>query len=143
MIPVIGDPILDGIPTRPGVVRPPEGWEQAVIPVGDVGPFARVRSMGDGGMWRHHIFALTVIMSAARELDEKRWIHLSVARPSKLPDWEDITHVRNLFLGPEAMAIQVIAPASRHVSIHRYCMHLWHCLDGSPLPDFTRGGDSL
>lgn len=39
--------------------------------------------------------------------------------------------------------VQTFANASyysRHVNKHPYCLHLWRCLDGDVVPDFTRGG---
>lgn len=33
--------------------------------------------------------------------------------------------------------------AGKHVNKHPYCLHLWSCLDGPVLPDFTRGSDGI
>ena len=86
---------------------------------------------------------MKVIASGSRELDGKRWLHVSVSRPAKLPSWEDLKEVKDLFVGRDKVAYQVVAMASKHVNIHATCLHLWHCLDGDPLPDFTRGGRSI
>jgi hypothetical protein len=48
-----------------------------------------------------------------------------------------------MFIGDGRKAIQVFAPVAEHVNIHEFCLHLWHCLDGDPLPDFTRGGPTI
>lgn len=82
---------------------------------------------------------MTVIASACQESDGKRWVHLSCAYPSRLPTWTELTMIRDVLLGAHAKTIQVLAPKSEHVNIHPYCLHLWHCLDGDPLPDFTQG----
>jgi hypothetical protein len=86
---------------------------------------------------------LAVIMSGSVAEDGKRWLHVSLSRRDRLPNWGDIKHVRDVFLGPEKTAYQIIAPKSEWVNIHRYCLHLWHCVDGDPLPDFTRGVGSI
>lgn len=141
MTPHPGSPI-DRLPTRPADPGEPEGWEADCVPrVLPVGWTLHTRT-DDGAMFLHHS-GLSAIMSAAREQDGKRWIHLSIARRSRLPSWEELVAARNVFIGPEKLVVQVLAPAGRHISIHRYCLHLWHCLDGDPVPDFARGGDSL
>lgn len=86
---------------------------------------------------------LSLIMSGCYELDGKRWLHLSIARPDRLPTWEELKDAKTLFLGRETMAIQVIPPESTYVNLHPFCLHLWHCLDGDPCPDFTAGGGTI
>lgn len=85
----------------------------------------------------------TVIVSGAVEQDGKRWLHVSTARPDRLPSYDDMVTVKEMFIGREAHAISVMPPRAEHVNIHVHCLHLWHCLDGSPLPDFTRGGRTI
>lgn len=115
--------------------RPREGWRKIHrTPDG----CAFVNNEGHEG---HD--AMTVIISGAREEDGKRWVHLSVARPDRLPSYHELVAVKETFIGAERKAISVFAPRSEHVNIHEYCLHLWHCVDGDPLPDFTGGGATL
>lgn len=87
---------------------------------------------------------MSVIESIATELDGRRWHHVSVARPDRVPTWDDIAMVKRVWLGHGVLAIQVIPPTSKHVNIHPYCLHLWSCAElGSLLPDFTRGGKTI
>lgn len=86
---------------------------------------------------------LTVIVSAARELDGKRWLHVSVARPHRLPEWSDLRMVKDLFMGKDRMAVQILPSERKHVNLHPFCLHLWSCLDGDVHPDFTQGGPSI
>lgn len=88
---------------------------------------------------------LSVIASGCTEEDGQRWIHLSCAYmdTKRLPEWDVLVRARDVVLGHDAKALQVLAPRSEHINIHRYCLHLWHCVDGDPLPDFTRGGLGL
>ena len=98
----------------------------------------------DGAAWSNG--RLAVILSANTELDDKRWLHLSVSMmgdPDRLPSWGDLLEVRNLFLGEEALCLHLVPPKSEHVNIHAGVLHLWHCMDGRPTPDFTRGSGSL
>lgn len=88
---------------------------------------------------------LKVIMSGAVELDSKEWIHLSVSRRNRLPSWRDLVLVKTLFIGAERTAYQVLPDHRRHVNIHPFCLHLWAPQNSGedPLPDFTRGGNSI
>ena len=86
---------------------------------------------------------LSVIVSVARELDGKRWLHVSCARAKQLPSWQDLRDLKDLFIGAERTALQVLPPANKHVNIHPFCLHLFSCLDGDVTPDFTGGGDTI
>ena len=86
---------------------------------------------------------LSVILSAAVEQDGRRWLHVSLARRTRLPSWDDVRQVKELFIGRDRPAVQVLPAASRYINIHPHCLHLWSCLDGDPLPDFARGGETI
>lgn len=102
----------------------------------------KVKDSNDGAAYRGPK-GLTVILSVAKELDGFLWLHVSVAHRDRLPTYEELKLAKALFIGREKQAIQVFAPESKHVNLHPNCLHLWHCLNGQPLPDFTRGGKSL
>ena len=72
------------------------------------------------------------------EVDGARWVHASYSRPARMPSYEDGCLVKERFIGPEARAIAIFAPASKHMNHHPYCLHLWACLDDDRLPDFQR-----
>lgn len=83
---------------------------------------------------------LLVICTAAREADGKRWMHVSMSRRKRLPSYDDMCLVKDVFVGRERMALQVFARKSQHVNINPYVLHLWSCLDGDPTPDFRHAG---
>lgn len=124
------------------------GWETTDALVATVLPnptpvgWTQLQRSSDGASYNHSN-GLVAIVTVANELDGKRWVHLSVSRAARLPSWDDLTSARDAFLGPEALAVQVLAPKSRHINIHAHCLHLWKCLDGDPVPDFARGGRSI
>lgn len=97
----------------------------------------------DGFMYVNRKRRLSVIISGSREEDGKKWIHLSIAHPERLPKWQELIELRDSFLGNKTLCLQVLPPKSRHVNIHKFCLHLWHCVDGDPIPDFTRGHGSI
>lgn len=110
--------------------RPPMGWECLQVSL-------------DGAKFRRILTDHTVIVSHDREDDGKQWAHFSMAHPKRLPTWDELVDAKEKFLGVESKAIQVLAPRSEWVNIHPHCLHLFVCLDGDALPDFTRGGGSL
>ncbi len=97
----------------------------------------------DGWHWVQMLTGLSVILSGEKEADERRWMHASVAAPTRLPTWDELRAVKEWTLGTEAKAIQVIPPRSQYVNLHPYCLHLFACIDGDGLPDFTHGSGSL
>ena len=70
----------------------------------------------------------------------RKWIHISAARPDRLPSWDDLKQVKRVIAGPERQAIQVIPRDSEYVNFHPNCLHLFVCLDDDPIPSFAQGG---
>ena len=69
------------------------------------------------------------------------WIHASIAWADHMPEYEDLTSLKEAVFGPEREAYQVFPPASRHVSIHDFALHLWGRADGSGvLPELGTEG---
>lgn len=68
--------------------------------------------------------------------DGRWWLHVSCAKHSKLPTWNDLKEVKESFIGIDKKAIQILPEAKKYVNIHPYCLHLYHCPEDG-LPDFT------
>lgn len=83
---------------------------------------------------------LIVGYSEAIEKDGRRWRHVSASKPKRVPNYEEMCLVKNIFVGEEVEAYQVGAPKSRHVNIHKTCLHWFAPMDGPALPDFSMGG---
>lgn len=96
----------------------------------------------DGARYISPLLGLVAILSLSRELDGRRWLHLSVSHVARLPRWRELVEVKEMLLG-DVYAYQVLPPRVKYVNIHERVLHLWHCLDGEPLPDFTRGGSTI
>ncbi len=90
----------------------------------------------DGYKFTHKTEKLSVIVSINIEDDYKKWIHLSLARPDRMPDYNDLVNIRHDFLGNRKV-IMVLPEIDKHVNIHPYCLHLFHCLDADSLPEFS------
>ena len=72
--------------------------------------------------------------------DGKTWMHVSMSRRFRLPSYEDMTEVKDIFIGKTRQALQIFSRADRHVNIHPYCLHLWCAVEGDGLPDFGKDG---
>lgn len=82
-----------------------------------------------------------VVMTALLEaevVDGELWGHLSVCgqKPPRLPTWEELRWCKDLFLGKDRKAIQVLPPEKEYVNIHPNVLHLYAPLERDPLPDF-------
>lgn len=84
-----------------------------------------------------------VVTSAAIEADGKRWLHCSMAHPNRLPTYEELQLLKRVWIGPDLTAYQIFPPPDQHVNLHRFCLHLWACLDGPVTPDFSYGTGSV
>jgi hypothetical protein len=94
----------------------------------------------DGSAWRKG--PLRVIVTVGQELDNRTWVHVSCSVSDRLATWEELAEVKRAFIGDDKTAIQVLPPQSKYVNIDEV-LHLFHCLDGDPLPDFTHGTGSI
>lgn len=112
--------------------EPPREWRC----VGHFGPAAlRYSRRWRGQNWK-------VIVDVRRQLDGRRWAHVSVSRPDRCPTWDEMAEIKRDFLG-DLGAIQVAPPQADHVDLHKTCLHWWAPLDAWPLPSFSWGGDSI
>ena len=97
----------------------------------------------DGISYRHSIAqGLTAIFSVEYH-GGMCWLHASIARIDKIPDYKDLCKLKKEFIGKDSKAIMVLPKESEHVNIHPYVLHLFSCLDGYILPDFTEGSGSI
>lgn len=82
----------------------------------------------------------SVITSVLKYSDDKFWLHVSFANMERMPTYEEQCYFKRLFIGPEKKALAVFPPESEHVNDHEFCLHLWHCVDADPTPDFRIKG---
>lgn len=62
------------------------------------------------------------------------WLHLSVSRQARMPDWGDLVMARDAMGYREWLFVQILAPRSAWLNVHQYCLHLWHRLDTDTIP---------
>lgn len=85
------------------------------------------------------INGLSIIITGEIHQD-KKWLHVSFARKSRMPEYDDIRMIKRDFIGEDKKAIMIFPEKDKHVNIHPYCLHLFCCLDGDELPEFSRIG---
>lgn len=116
-----------------------DGWSRELAPRVLPAGWAMERGPDDfvPAVFRCH--GLAVLWSAAVEDDGRRWIHVSVSHAARLPRWSELREVKDVLIGRDRHAYQVLPPESEYVNLHPHCLHLWAPIDGPVLPDFRRG----
>lgn len=121
-----------------------ERWAMELWPMRDIGRFKYKGGPGFPFLWEgeygSRVMGVKVICTARTEADGKRWTHVSYSRKNRIPDYEDSCRVKQLFVGADKLALALYVPEEQHVNIHPNVLHLWHCLDGDPVPDFRTDG---
>jgi hypothetical protein len=105
-----------------------------------------IRRGEDGYMCVHRFTGLGLIASASHHSDSRRWLHVSISHPNKIPTYQELADAKRDFIGEDVYAYQVFAPTKDHVNIHPFCLHLWCCLDapnGMVMPDMSEGTGSI
>ena len=123
----------------------PDKWFEELVPLVLPPSYEELErhNYENGIAWRgrNHKGSFVVIMTGAIENDRKRWLHVSVARLDKLPEWELLKEVKQIFIGCERQAIQVLPKETEYTNLHPYCLHLFCCVDTpDPVPNFVCKG---
>jgi hypothetical protein len=69
---------------------------------------------------------LAIISSGADA--ETGWEHVSVSGARRVPNWNEMCFVKNLFWEEEECVMQLHPPKSEYVNLHPHCLHLWRSL---------------
>lgn len=119
----------------------PNGWKQVVF-----------SEDGQAYVWDKGLsspYVYKVIRSACLELDGNFWLHVSISKwktgknlPEKSITFAELKWLKDTFIGKDKIAIQVFPVESNFVDILNV-YHLWHCITGNPVPDFTQGIGSI
>lgn len=94
----------------------------------------------DGGEYFRSKYGLAVLMGAEMFSDGSVWLHVSLSRRSRLPDWQDVREVKDVFVGDDRAAVQVLPSKAEYVNHNPHVLHMWSPVHGSQLPDFRRDG---
>lgn len=91
-----------------------------------IGPMGSYDKMGNKGLFfipfrqKHKTIILKVIVS-----DEAGWDHISVSTIKRVPTWDEMCFIKNLFFDEEETVIQYHPKKSEYVNTCKNCLHLW------------------
>lgn len=51
--------------------------------------------------------------------------HVSVSYPNRMPTWDEMCFVKEIFFKDSEEAYQVHPKKSEYVNTHEYCLHIW------------------
>jgi len=76
--------------------------------------------------------ALTIM---ATDGADTAWEHVSVSTRRRIPNWTEMSFVKDLFWEPEDCVVQFHPPRSQYVNTYSRVLHLWKWRSGEfPLP---------
>ena len=74
----------------------------------------------------------TVLAKFTRALG---WEHLCISHKNKIPSWNTMQEMKELFFEPEEVCFQLHPANSEYINNHEYCLHIWRPLEEKiPLP---------
>ena len=73
-------------------------------------------------------------------LNEYGYEHVSMSpcKKNKIPSWEDMTYLKNIFWMDEEECYQIMPRKSEYVNIKGNCLHLWRPVNGLTLNDLAK-----
>ncbi len=94
--------------------NPPSHWREVKSPFPDMGRY-----------WMHALVKITVMRSRSTMENGDVYTHISMARPDRLPTWEELSKVKDEFLGEDVAGYHVVPAKKDYVNIHSFCLHIW------------------
>ncbi|HEU0021674.1 MAG TPA: hypothetical protein VFR55_08390 [Dehalococcoidia bacterium] len=86
------------------------------------GQGASDRTAGNNGRFKVPVDSKMLFVIAS---DGLGWEHVSVSHPSRVPTWDEMNCIKDLFWAEDETVIQYHAPRSEYVNNHPRCLHLW------------------
>jgi hypothetical protein len=68
---------------------------------------------------------LVIIAADAGLKIAQGWEHVSVSVRHRIPNWTEMSFVKDLFWAPEDCVVQFHVPKSEHINRHPNVLHLW------------------
>ena len=105
------------------------------------GYYCSDESYGCNGMFHIHGPCGESLGIMASDGEETGWEHVSVSTKRRVPNWQEMCFVKDLFWGDEECVVQFHPPKSEYVNCHPYCLHLWKPIEQAiPRPDSSMVG---
>lgn len=64
--------------------------------------------------------------------------HVSVSSPKRIPTWEELCKIKDMFFDDEEECYQVFPKKSEYVNIHKNCMHIWRNVEAASVDNTER-----
>ena len=104
----------------------------------------RLQIKDDGVAFRHLIDDnMTCIVSDGIEEDDQQWRHISISHRNRMPDYDELKRAKELFAGNDCIGYLIFPEKFKHINIDPHCLHIFCPIEHKPLPDFTRGSNSI
>lgn len=65
---------------------------------------------------------------------QTEWQHVSASLRNRVPSWEEMCFLKNLFWEQEECVVQFHPPKSDYVNVAKNCLHLWKYDGEMPRP---------
>ena len=88
------------------------------------GPMASKPSFGNNGLFIIKSLKLKQPLRVIAS-DGLEWNHVSVSLPNRVPSWDEMCFIKEMFFDDEDCVMQLHPPASEYVNNHPYTLHLW------------------
>ena len=63
------------------------------------------------------------------------WEHLSVSMPNRIPTWDQMCVMKELFWDDDECCMQLHPAKKDYINHHKYCLHIWKPInDKIPMP---------
>lgn len=97
--------------------------ERSVLPVGWTRMTDHMFGTSGAAVFSHHIGILALLSKSTLD-DGSSWLHLSVSYKGGPPSWDIVMLCKEVFLGAESEAVQVIPKKSEEINL-AHCWHIW------------------
>lgn len=74
------------------------------------------------------------VLVEVEEQDKELWLHMSMSRKDRLPNYADMVEAKSIFIGDERRAFHFFPKKSEHYNLHPFCLHLYSPIERDPLP---------
>ena len=92
-----------------------------------VGMMATSSKDGNNGIFRVPIDGLEATVIAS---DGEGWEHVSVSFFNRIPTWDEMCRIKDIFWGEDECVVQYHPPKKDYVNNCKNCLHLWRPTGG-------------
>lgn len=87
----------------------------------------RFPQSADNGPGYHYAgpAGLSVIATLDHAQPHGKLLHVSLAYPNRLPDWETVRMVKEAFFPEDIDACMILPRKDDYINLHEYCLHIW------------------